>query len=698
MKKQLTLLLFLLPFLSVRAQQHTCGQAEVTEQLFQQHPEWREQFRAAYASVPQTQRPKPSADKSGQAYDYLIPVVFHVLHQNGSENISDAQIQDQIRILNRDYQKDNADTANVTAAFQNNIADVRFAFALAKTDPDGKCTNGITRHVTSSTNWDANNLGLFAYSWPRDKYLNIYVVKTMNIAATAYAFLPGTPIPATADCIVTLHNMVGSIGTGTTGNSRVITHEVAHWFGIQHIWGTSNSPGVACGDDEVEDTPITKGFTSCNLTAANAGICNPGTPENVQNYMDYAPCKLMFTNGQADRMYSFATGTLNGRNNVWSEPNLVATGISGQAQACLPSVDFRTNRFRACVQTPVRFTSLTQSGGPANRLWSFAGGNPATSTDSIVEVVYGSSGSYAVSLQVSNAAGEVVETREGYIQVEEGLAQTNLPFKQDFETPNVASQVPIYNSDPNTLGWTQGPFGAEGTGQCFWLNSHGDISETPGEKDAFELPDLNLSDQQGLSFGYSYAYARPSVAQRDSFKVQYSFDCGGTWTNLPGVPGIGQMATASGGVSQSEFVPDSLDWVRHTFTSAQLAPLENQSRVRLRFLFVKDVAQFTANNLYIDQIRINSTTTSLNPIWNKRGISLFPNPSKGSFQVRIDPEIWQQIDGRLFDVQGKELPGLVQKTQPGELLVNQDEKLAKGLYLLRLSGPEPLGMQKLWVN
>lgn len=697
MKKLRTLFILLLPFWVAQAQPHSCGQAEVTEHLFAQHPEWREQFRAAYQSVPQSQRPKPSADKSGQAYDYLIPVVFHVLHQNGSENISDAQIQDQIRILNRDYQKDNADTANVAAAFQSNIADVRFAFALAKTDPQGKCTNGITRHVTSTTNWDANNLGLFAYSWPRDKYLNIYVVKTMNIAATAYAFLPGTPVPANADCIVTLHNMVGSIGTGTVSNSRVITHEVAHWFGIQHIWGTSNSPGVACGDDEVEDTPITKGFTTCNLTAANAGICNPGTPENVQNYMDYAPCKLMFTNGQADRMYSFATGSLNGRNNVWSDPNLVATGVSGQAQACLPSVDFRTNRFRVCIQTPVRYTSITQSGGPATRLWSFPGGEPASSTDSIVEVSYYNSGSFAVSLRVANAAGEVVETRESYVQIEDGAALTQLPFKQDFESADAASQVLIFNSDPNSLTWTQGPFGAEGTARCFWLNSHSDISETPGEKDAFELPDLNLSGQNGLSFGYSYAYARPSVAQRDSFKVQYSFDCGGTWTNLPGTPGIGQMATSSGGILQSEFVPDSLDWVRHTFTSAQLASLENQPRVRFRFLFVKDVAQPNANNLFIDQIRIQSLTTGLDPFGKRHGISLFPNPSEGMFQVRVDPQIWHQIQGRLFDVHGKELPGLVQKTEPGQLLVNQDAQLPQGLYLLHLQGAQPMAPQKLWV-
>src|SRR6185436_15183238 len=45
----------------------------------------------------------------------IIPVVFHVIHEGGSENISRAQILDQINILNNDYRRTNADTGNTTA-------------------------------------------------------------------------------------------------------------------------------------------------------------------------------------------------------------------------------------------------------------------------------------------------------------------------------------------------------------------------------------------------------------------------------------------------------------------------------------------------------------------------------------------------------------------------------------------------------
>ena len=56
-----------------------------------------------------------------------------------------------------------------------------------------------------------------------------------------------------------------------------------HWFGLPHTWGVTNAPGVACGDDFVDDTPITKGYTSCNLN--NTRICDPNITENIQNYM-----------------------------------------------------------------------------------------------------------------------------------------------------------------------------------------------------------------------------------------------------------------------------------------------------------------------------------------------------------------------------------------------------------------------------
>src|SRR3954452_23145169 len=58
----------------------------------------------------------------------VIPVVVHVIHRGGPENISDAQIQTQIDVLNRDYRKTNPDTSKVPAPFKPLVADAFVEF------------------------------------------------------------------------------------------------------------------------------------------------------------------------------------------------------------------------------------------------------------------------------------------------------------------------------------------------------------------------------------------------------------------------------------------------------------------------------------------------------------------------------------------------------------------------------------------
>ncbi|MBK7182436.1 MAG: T9SS type A sorting domain-containing protein [Bacteroidetes bacterium] len=216
---------------------------------------------------------------------YTIPVVFHVIHINGSENISDAQIQDQMAILNRDYSKLNADTANVVPAFQGNIADCNIQFALAKKDPNGNCTNGIDRiysHKTDNAN-DQSKLN----PWPRDKYLNVWIIKTMESVGTAgYAYYPSATSTYLSpyDGIIIIHQYIGSIGTANVTNSRALTHEIGHWLNLSHTWGNTNDPTVACGDDSCFDTPDTKGHNSC--TNRFDFTCDLQTLSSTYNFAD----------------------------------------------------------------------------------------------------------------------------------------------------------------------------------------------------------------------------------------------------------------------------------------------------------------------------------------------------------------------------------------------------------------------------
>lgn len=259
---------------------------------------------------------------------YTIPVVFHILYQNqsGPENIADSQVYDAMRILNRDFNKQNADTAAVIAPFDSLIANVGVHFQLAGLDPNGNPTTGIDRIQTSLT--DSGGFICMTNQWNPCRYLNIW---TINEFAADQG--PGGPVfPATADSfpsedgIVELNNYVGSIGTSAALTSRALTHDVGTYLNLLNTWGFGPA-GVRCGDDSVQDTPITKGWESCP-DSANAAVCNPPIVENYQNYMDFSECSCMFTIGQKARMLNSLNSSVACRNNLYLLSNLINTGVT----------------------------------------------------------------------------------------------------------------------------------------------------------------------------------------------------------------------------------------------------------------------------------------------------------------------------------------------------------------------------------
>ncbi|MBK9175915.1 MAG: T9SS type A sorting domain-containing protein [Flavobacteriales bacterium] len=202
---------------------------------------------------------------------YVIPVVFHIMHLNGRENITNEQILNAMDILNRDYDKRNADTISVHPSMRARIADMDIDFKLATRDPLGNCTNGIVRHRSAETLRGESTSK--PNPWPRSKYMNIWVVDRILSGAAGYFTYGGVNWQ---DGIVILHDYVGSIGTGQVGRSRALTHEVGHYLSLSHVWGSNNGvpdPDIPvcamqllCSDDGVEDTPYTRGWSCCNAS------------------------------------------------------------------------------------------------------------------------------------------------------------------------------------------------------------------------------------------------------------------------------------------------------------------------------------------------------------------------------------------------------------------------------------------------
>ena len=96
---------------------------------------------------------------------------------------------------------------------------------------------------------------------------------------------------------------------------------------LKHPWGDSNDPGLPenCDmDDGVADTPNTVGWDHCDLNGASSG----SPKDNVENFMDYSYCSVMFTKGQKARMIAALDTNIADRNNLWSPNNLIATGVA----------------------------------------------------------------------------------------------------------------------------------------------------------------------------------------------------------------------------------------------------------------------------------------------------------------------------------------------------------------------------------
>jgi hypothetical protein len=223
----------------------------------------------------------------------VIPVVVNVLYRTAAENISDAQIQSQIDVLNKDFTATNPDFANTPAEFAGVAANVGITFELKQ----------IIRKSTTKTSWGTTDTmknakrGGIAPTSPTTN-LNLWVC-TIGGGILGYAQFPGGS--SSTDGVAIDSKYVGVSGTANAPYNlgRTATHEVGHWMNLRHIWGDAS-----CGNDLVSDTPVAKTSNFGVPVYPYVSTCLPAHNEMTMNYMDYTDDRgmFMFTNGQKSRM------------------------------------------------------------------------------------------------------------------------------------------------------------------------------------------------------------------------------------------------------------------------------------------------------------------------------------------------------------------------------------------------------------
>lgn len=216
-----------------------------------------------------------------------IPIVFHVIYKNDSENISDKLISNELQDLNLDFTQKN-DMSLLDKEFSNLVGNPNMEFYLLDTSFQENGMKGI-RRISSKQLKDRNELLINSKNC-----VNVFIAKQGNASDIL------------SDRIDLNYKDVGI-------HSHVLTHETGHWMGLYHVFGkVGNSSwwnrNFGNRNDLIDDTPEQKGATATyyEITAD----C-PCPPQNIyyknhkrlyNNFMDYNPCRCMFTIGQVIRM------------------------------------------------------------------------------------------------------------------------------------------------------------------------------------------------------------------------------------------------------------------------------------------------------------------------------------------------------------------------------------------------------------
>jgi hypothetical protein len=216
-----------------------------------------------------------------------LPIVFHVIFKNSNQNINDSLILKELQDLNFDFKAMN-DMSLLENDFRNDVGNPNLEFYLLDTIIQSGGIPGIQR--IKPRNFKSRNELLINPEF----CLNIFISSHHNSSGIL------------SDRINLNYKNIGK-------NRHTLTHETGHWLGLYHIFGQIKNSAwwrVAFGnrDDLIDDTPEQKGATAICYSVTDDCPCPPKkiyfkeSKRMYNNFMDYNPCRCMFTKGQVIKM------------------------------------------------------------------------------------------------------------------------------------------------------------------------------------------------------------------------------------------------------------------------------------------------------------------------------------------------------------------------------------------------------------
>ncbi|MCL6261291.1 M43 family zinc metalloprotease [Aquiflexum sp. TKW24L] len=564
-----------------------------------------------------------TAQQRTQAEPRLIPVVVHVIH-NGTPigsgaNIPFSQIEAQIRILNEDFRRKNADANQTPTEFLGIVADANIEFVLAKQDPRGLPTNGVVRVQGPKNIFNPQDAQLIGQTsqWPPEDYLNLWVVTLVSpfigYASFPISNLPGLNFPPNSretDGVTIDYRYFGEGGTAVLGSKgRTATHEVGHFLGLRHIWGD----GDCAVDDFVEDTPVQSGSNNVCRTENPRISCN--TRDLVENYMDYTPdnCMNNFTIGQVARMDVVLANSprrvslVNGRGTVM--PVLLAVDlaieniIDPQNLVCdlnvIPTLSILNRGLNRITSARIEIRnngSLIQS---SNFSLNLNTGDETTVSFNPLTLNPTGNNFVATITQVNGTTDQ--NTSNNSIESNPSL-QPVVPLPYVFTYTDIGSKWVIQNPD-NLFTWEKTQVVLDGQSQdAIFIRNY--EYEAFGELDYFISPQIDLSTFQDAQLTFNMAYGPfENTSFGDYLIVAVSSDCGNTFDILDAPYDKDYNFLRTSTPTLEEFIPTSNSQFRREIVNLkQYAGLGN---VRVAFI----ARNGYGNNLYLKDIEILTQET-----------------------------------------------------------------------------------------
>lgn len=644
---------------------HRCGTYEVMEKLYRTIPglrnavlQNRQHFRQFYET---TLRETPNRSLRTSA-TLQIPVVVHIVLPD-PDVITDAQVATQLEVLNADFAGLNADSTRIPAAFKPFYGKSKIRFCLAQRDPLGDPTNGIQRirsNLTSSPGLNDpvkySSLG-GADAWDAERYLNIWVCQTGG-GLIGYAFTPEIPlstVPLHERGFVVTPRAFGTIGTAQApfNLGRTGTHEIGHFFNLEHTWGPNNCNGTqTCTDDDgVNDTPTQQGCTygAPRADSVITDDCQPTAPGimwmNFMNYVDDA-AMVMFTHGQAERMETAIV--------YYEWLNSLAN-----SDACTPPVplqrDIRFERFvsptfqvcNSSINPVVRvknngtenITRLSFSAklGNSNAVITQWTGNlaPLATADitlAPMNVTPGLNPNLEVFCFNPNNAPDQKPSNDTGKLASVLFPLGNNPIKEGFENVGFPpTNWQRFNPD-NYYTWERTTTGSKTGLASMYINNYD--NDNNGASDWMFAPLIPVKDVDSVFVTFQVAAATYSDPNDtgiafDTLQVLVSTDCGQTYRVAYSKGGKNLITTSATGFTDP-FYPTASQWRKD---SVYLSPFIPSDATYAQVVF-RNITQYE-NNIFIDDV--NLYTVNVNPNLKAKGVMVTPNPFSNVVTVQHYP-------------------------------------------------------------